>query len=249
MLGNKGNGSLGDCLWLTAVLRYIKDVKILLNDDNQLRWVGKIFDNLCEVDYVNNPPERPDTKVNLNVEPYLSSHRSLKILKSLNINEKICVPLIKLTQEEMEWAQNFYKDYKNPIVIINDNSGTWDKTNYRAHYVRPPSEIIQKFVDNLIESGFTPIQFGRIEENRFTPLNNTIHIRGLDVRKLAASYNFIGKYIGGDTGDYHLMLAVGGQAKVLIPKENKSLGYDYNDLLYKKENFENSHSRVEYIQF
>lgn len=249
VLGNKGNGSLGDCLWLTSVLRYIKDVKILLNDDDQLRWVGRIFENLCEVDYVNDPPARPDTKVDLNVEPYLSSHRSLKILKSLGIDEKVCIPILKLTKEEKEWAQNFYKEYKNPIVVVNDNSGNWDKTNYRAHYVKPPTDVMQKIVYDLIESGFTPIQFGRSEENKFTPLDKTIHVRGLNVRELAASYNFINKYIGGDTGDYHLMLAVGGYAKVLIPKENKSFGYDYNDLLYKKENFENSQSRVEYLQF
>jgi len=249
MLGNKGNGSLGDCLWLTAVLRYVKDVKILLNDDDQLRWVGRIFENTCDVDFVNDPPERPDTKVNLCVEPYLSSHRSLKILRSLGINEKVCVPFINLTQKEIEWAENFYKNYKNPIVIVNDNSGTWDKTNHRAHYVRPPVEIMQQFVNNLIKLNFTPIQFGRIEENKFTPLNNAIHIRGLNVRELSASYNYIGKYFGGDTGDYHLMLAVGGEATVLIPKESKSWGYDYNDLLYKKENFENGISRVKYIQF
>lgn len=249
ILGNKGNGSLGDVLWMTAVLRYVKDVRIVLHNDEQSKWVGQIFQNLCEVEYSDNPPERPDNLVDITRRPYLYSHRSRKILLSLGIQEEISAPFVKLNFNEINWAYEFLKNYKNPIVVVNENSGCWDKTNLRAHYVRPPIPLMQRMTNKLIEDDFTPLQFGRKEDEKFTPLTGAIPIRGLSLRQIAACYYLIKQYIGGDTGDYHLMLAVGGLATVFIPNENIGLGYIYNDLLYKPENFENSKSRVDYLNF
>ena len=249
ILGNRGNGSLGDILWMSGVLRYVKDVKIILHNDEQCKYVGELFKNLCEVEYSNNPPDRPDNITDTTKEPYLSSHRSRKILLSLGIEDKVSVPLIKLDSEEINWAHNFLKDYQNPIVVANDNSGCWDKSNFRAHYVRPPIDLMQKTTNKLIEDGFTPLQFGRKEDERFTPLTGAIPIRGLSLREVAACYCVIKQYIGGDTGDYHLMISVGGIATVFVPNESLSFGYIYDDLLYKSENFENSISRVKYINF
>jgi hypothetical protein len=249
IIGNKGNGSLGDILWMTSICRYVENVKLLLHNDEQSKWVGKIFNNLCEVDYVDEPPDRPDNIIDTNKEPYLSSHRSRKILLSIGIENTVSVPLIKLTFDEIDWARNFLKDYSNPIVVINDNSGTWDKNNIRSLYVRPPINVMQNIIDKLINDKYTPLQFGRIEDDKFTKLSKAVPIRGLSLRETAACYYIINKYIGGDTGDYHLMLSVGGNANVLIPNESINLGYIYNDLLYKPENFENSVNRVKYINY
>jgi hypothetical protein len=249
ILGSKGNASLGDILWMTAVIRYIKNVKILLHNDSRSRWAGKVFDNLCDVEYVDNPPPRPDNLIDANIEPFASSHRSRKILLSLGIKDQISVPKIKLLPDEINWAKEFLKQYKNPIVIINDNSGSGDKNNFSAFYRKPPSEIIESFVEQLIQKNYTPLQFGRSEEDKFTLAKKCIPIRGLSLRETAACYSIIGQYLGGDTGDYHLMLSVGGKATVLIPEQSFNMGYIYNDLLYKKENFENQISRVEYIKF
>lgn len=249
ILGNKGNGSLGDVLWMTAVLRYIKDIKIILHNDEQSKWVGEIFENLCRVEYSDNPPERPDNIIDTSKEPYSYSHRSRKILLSLGIQETISVPFINLSFNEINWAYEFLKNYKNPIALVNDNSGCYDKSNLRAHYVRPPIALMQKMTDKLIEDGFTPLQFGRKENDKFTPLRGAVPIRGLTLRQLAACYYLIKQYIGGDTGDYHLMIAAGGTATVFIPNESIKLGYIYNDLLYKPENFEDAKSRAYYLNF
>jgi len=249
ILGNRGNASLGDILWMTAPARYINNIKISLHADDRSRWVGKAFENICEVEYIDNPPIRPDNLADVTKEPYLSVHRSRKILLSLGITNEVSVPFVKLTKDEIDWAVSFLKDYKNPIVIINDNAGTGDKTNYSGNYRRPPTEITQYFANKLIENNMTPLQFGRTEDEKFTKLSNCIPIRGLSLRETAACYSVIGEYLGGDTGDYHLMLAAGGKATVLIPEENLNLGYNYNDLIYKPENFENSISRVRYINF
>ena len=45
------------------------------------------------------------------------------------------------------------------------------------------------------------------------------------------------------------MIATGGKANVFIPKESYNLGYIYNDLLYKTENFLNQDPLVKYIKF
>lgn len=248
IIGNYGNGSLGDCLYITSAFRYI-DGKVILHNDEQSKQVGLIFNNICEVEYSDNPPERPDNIIKDFPSNFFEVHRSRKILLSLGIQNSISVPFIKLTKEEVEWAKQFLNKYKNPIVIVNDNSGNWDKTNIRANYVRPPIKLIEEICNNFISNNYTPLQFGRKEDNKFTPLNNSIQIRGLSIREIAACYSIIKKYIGGDTGDYHLMLAAGGFANVLIPDESKDLGYIYNDLLYKPENFENNVSRVNYINY
>lgn len=247
-IGSRGNSSLGDCLYLTSVFRYIAG-KVILHKDEQSRQVGLVFNNICEVEYDDLPPERPDNLIKNVPDVFYQVHRTRKILLSLGIKEEISCPFVKISKEENEWALEFIKDYKNPVVIVNDNSGNWDKNNTRANYVRPPSYIMQLVCDKLIESGYTPLQFGRKEEERFTSLTGAIPIRGLSIRQLAACYSMIKKYFGGDTGDYHLMIATGGQANVFIPNETTSLGYIYNDLLYKPENFENKTPLVKYIKF
>jgi hypothetical protein len=241
-LGNFGNGGLGDCLYLTSVFRY-KRGKIILHNDEQSKQVSRVFDYIAEVEFSNNPPERPDKDCKLPV------HRAEKILKSMGIESRICVPYVVLTKEEKEWSKNFLKDYNNPIIIVNDNSGTWDSTNTRAHYVRPPVALMQEMCNFLYKNGYTPLQFGRKEINRFTPLKNAIHIRGLDIRELAACYHSISKIVSGDTGDYHLMLGVGGKASVFHPPHSEQMGYLFEDLHYKPENFENGVSRVDYIDY
>lgn len=247
-IGSRGNSSLGDCLYLTSVFRY-KTGKVILHNDEQSKQVGSIFHGICDVEHNDLPPERPDNIIKDIPNEFYSVHRTRKILLSLGINEKISSPFVKISKEELDWAIDFLKDYKNPIVIVNDNSGSCDKTNTRANYVRPPVDIMQSICNKIIKEGFTPLQFGRKENERFTPLIGAMPIRGLSIRKLAACYSIVKKYIGGDTGDYHLMIATGGKANVFIPNETFNLGYIYNDLLYKKENFLNQDTLVKYIKF
>jgi len=247
-IGSRGNSSLGDCLYLTSVFRY-ETGKVILHNDEQSKQVGLVFDNICDVEYNDFPPERPDNLIKDISHKLNLDHRTRKILLSLGINEKVSCPFVRISKEETDWAIEFLKDYKKPIVIINDNSGSWDKNNIRAHYVRPPTDMMQLICDKIIEGGFSPLQFGRKENERFTPLIGAKSIRGLSIRQLAACYSVIKKYIGGDTGDYHLMIATGGKANVFIPKESYNLGYIYNDLLYKTENFLNQDPLVKYIKF
>jgi len=243
-IGNKGNGSAGDCSWITAAFRYF-DGKVILHDNEQCRKMGKIFDNICEVEYSENPPERPDKKFEKLNGYHLDCHTSRKILLGLGINNPISVPLLKVTKEETEWAKDFLKEYNNPVAIVNDNAGSNDPNNVSANYRRTPVKILQNIVDS--QKDITFLQFGI--SNKFTPLNNCIHLVDLSIRQLISCYSVIRQYIGNETGDYHLMLGVGGQCLTFIPKENHVMGYNYSDLLYRPENFENGISRVKYQVF
>lgn len=242
-IGNKGNGGWGDCLFISAVFRHRRG-KVILHNDLQSREVATVFNGIAEVEFSDNPPERPDKDCKLPI------HRAEKILRSVGIYSRICAPYVKLTKDEIDWAKEFLKDFKDPVLVVNNNSGDFDPNNTRAHYVRPPVKVMQKIINNIIFEGRTPLQFGLKDPAKFTKLDNAVHIQGLNIRQSLACCKVIGVYVGGDTGWEHAMLSVGGYCTTLIPNESKELGYIYSDLLYKKENFpEDSKAFAGYINY
>ncbi len=80
------------------------------------------------------------------------------------------------------------------------------------------------------------------------PIDGIMQVRGLSVRQLAAVYHIIGKLISPDTGDYHLMLAVGGKAVCLAPAHSDQFGYRHWDLHYDALCWGEERPRVRYIQ-
>lgn len=246
ILGLNGSGSLGDALWLTPIMKARKDIIVQMHPDQQSRDVSVVYNGLAQVEFTDNPAEK---LYHINNE---QTHYAQKALNQLGITEVNCLPEILLTKEEIEWGREFLKQYedKKLLIILNDNSGHKDPTNIRARYVQPRASLMQQLVNNYIEKeGYTILQFGRKEDDRFTPLDNTIKIRGLNIRQLAACYALIGQIISSDTGDYHLMLSVGGKALVLVPPESKELGYVYKELHYTPELFKGETVRARYIDY
>jgi len=243
---SQSGGNLGDALWLTPLARYIPDLVVQLrSSDKRSRAVAPIFDGLCKVEFIDNPKDPNKSKLDV--------HVSRKILYAYGIVGRNSIPKINVTMDEMLWAQQYLSEYKNPIAFINGNSGTNDLLNYRAQYVCPPSQYIQEIANFYNQNGKTILQFGPdpkyYDRDPFIALENAIPIRGLSVRKLAACYAVIGKMIGGDTGDYHLMVAVGGETITLVPNESYQLGYVYSDLLYgyAADDWEGQTPRVHYL--
>ena len=237
------HGSLGDNLWITPLFKNGRKGKVIATDIPTIRSLMPLFDGLAEIEFVAAAPDvskSPD-----------QTHEAQRILNYYGISDVNCIPQIKLTPEEVEWARDFLSPYENPIVVIADNSGSSDPNNYRARYVvRPPVENIQYLCDSLrhkhslLQFGLKP-DFYRLGYSNFTKLDGTIEIRGLPIRKLAACYHVCGKYIGGDTGDYHLMLAVGGKAVVSVPPANEY--YNTKSLLYHDSLWKGELTRVRYF--
>ena len=222
-------GNLGDFLWLTPLARYVPDLTIQMREgDKRAQSVSPIFDGLCDVEFVENPS--PTKKTNDKI------HVTQKILNAYGVFGRNSIPKICLKEEEIKNAKKILSNYKNPIAIINNNSGTNDPLNSRAKYVCPPHKNMQEICNHFIKNGRSVVQFGPTadyyDRDTFVPLDGAFIIRGLSVRELAACYHLIGQMISGDTGDYHLMLAVGGECITLIPHESLYFGYIYSDLLY-----------------
>jgi hypothetical protein len=239
--------NLGDTLWVTPLTRYIDDVVVqMLGHDARSRSTAQILDNLCEVEWVKSTGETPKT--------YGQIHVTQRILQAYGHGGKPSIPRVVLMSEEIIWALKFLREQGvNPVhavAITNHNSGSGDPTNARAHYVRPPRDVIQTLARFWKAAGYSVVQFGPAptfhDRDPFDPLEGTIQIRGLSVRQLAACYHVIGKWIGGDTGDVHLMLAVGGKAAMLHPPHSEAWGYLHWDLLYDKVCWGEERPRVHY---
>lgn len=250
MIVNSKQSNLGDNLFITPLLNALKNPVVRLHNDQNCQKIAPLFKYLAEVEFVdeNHSFEVSKTKNGKHyTEQILEAHLG-------NCYKKICpIPKIKLSDDELNWGKLFISKYKNPIIFINDNSGSWDPGNYRAHYVRPGVEQINSAAQFFLSNGYDILQFGLNEDHwqdtpvSFTPIPNAEIIRGLDVRQLASCYAAIGKMVGGDTGDYHLMLAVGGKTATIIPKESLPYGYIYSDLLYRQDMWRDNNYRVSYF--
>jgi hypothetical protein len=239
-------GNLGDALWMTPLCK--KGRRVTINMLN-----SKFSERLIPIFYNFNVSFIFFEKIIPSLEDNKNEHIAKQYLDKYKINDVSCIPSIMVSDEEMLWAKDFLSKYKNPLVIVADNAGSSDPQNLAAINRKPPIEIISKLTD-LYSKKYTLLQFGlssnfyRNGYSNFTQLNNTIPILDLPLSKLAACYKVIGRYIGGDTGDYHLMLSVGGKANVLIPDHNIYY-YNYNTLLYFDDLWLDEIPRVKYVNF
>lgn len=241
--------NLGDTLWVTPLARYLPPGEMIvqmLGHDARSRATAPILEGLCPVEWVEKTTETPKF-------PF-RGHVTQRILAAYGFRDKPSIPRVLLKIEEMVWAYDYLRELgcgPDTVAFTNHNSGSGDPTNYRAHYVRPPSEVIKTLARFWGGGKGKVIQFGPAptfhDKDPFDPIPNAIQVRGLSVRQLAACYHVIGKLISGDSGDYHLMLAVGGKAVCLVPPHDEQVGYCYWDLHYDSVCWGDEKSRVKYV--
>jgi len=236
--------NLGDALWLTPLARYSPSLTIRMRaGDKRAVATAPIFNEIASVEFIESPSATP---ISNTVE-----HVTQRLLREHGFSGKPSIPNVKLSYPEMIWGRDFTKNWINPVVIVNENTGTSTPDNVRAHYVRGNPANMQEICNWLKSNGYTPIQFGPAADfydvDIFQPLNGAVHVRGLSVRDLAAAFWSIGGIISSDTGLYHLMLAVGGNAFVLVPDHSDQLGYQNWNLHYDKVCWGAEPSRVWYV--
>lgn len=242
--------NLGDTLWVTPLTRYIPDLTVqMLAHDARSRATAPILEGLpCAVEWVERTTETPKAPIR--------AHVTQQILAAYGHGGKPSIPRVVLKAAEIEWAIEYLasqgvKDLRRAVAVTAHNSGSGDPTNHRAHYVRPPAAVMQALVGFWRQGGRnTVVQFGPAptyhDKDPFEALPGAVVIRGLSVRQLAACYHVIGRFIGGDSGDYHLMLAVGGKAACLVPPHSDPMGYRHWDLLYDQACWGDERPRVMY---
>lgn len=199
MILSSSTTGMGDILVLTAVAKYFPKCTVQLQ--TKASKFSRFFQGISErVIITDNITPIPDIG---------RGHYALKKLRYFGLEDKCYLPYVKYSKEELNLGLNLIKNYKNPIAFVANSSLEW------KHEREPSKQYLQNIVDNLCNKGHTVLQFG-ISKN-FTKLNNTVSIVDSDIETLICYYAAIKKYVGVDTGDTHLMLAVGGECDVYIP--------------------------------
>lgn len=222
-------GSLGDWLSLTPLLNAKKDCKVIALDSPHTREFATLYEGLAPVEFVSPPiPNTQETNEELCF--------SQRILNSYGITGVSPIPIIKVRAEEIEWATNFLKDYPNPIVFANSVGGAdMNKPdNHVCNYRKMPNNVALELIEEMSKNGRTLIKFGTKKKqpiyNNYEVFDKVVNIPDLSLRQVAACYHVIGEYLGTDTGDHHLMLAVGGNCITLVPPS--SWNYSHARHLY-----------------
>ena len=232
--------TLGDTLWFTPLALHQKNLVVQMPKEKKAEMTSRVFDGLCPVEFVDNPiPTKKSGS---------KTHMANQILEAYGFFGKNYVPKIAFTKAEIDRAKDFAAQFKKPIVFCNQNSGCHDPMNASAHYIRPSPNLINILSLCLQELGHTILQFEPKPDLFGKPfpiarLYGAIQIQGLDVRDLGAVYKIIGRYVGGDTGDHHLMIASGGKCLTLVPPNSAERGYLYTDVLYRRDSFAGEENR------
>lgn len=241
-------GNLGDILWTTPLARYVPNLTVWLRaGDAKAEATGAILDGTCARILQTNPPETPKAPIR--------AHVTQQILTHYGHGGKPSIPRVILTSEEVNWALRWVADNNlnvaRTVAMVTHTSGWRDPSNYRAHYVRGQSDPYRSIASFWRGAGYRVVQFGPATDYYSTdivePLDGALLVRGLSVRELAAVYHVIGKLISCDTGDQHLMLAVGGKVAMLTPPPSNQMGYRHWDLHYDAICWGDERPRIRYI--
>jgi hypothetical protein len=227
------SSNLGDNLSLTPLMHQTQ-CRVHLFDDASVKSVAPIFDGLAEVVFDNKGPiASPESNVR--------GPHSKKTLVYFGYPNASAIPKINLTEKEISWARKYLEDMQitNGCIV----KASTQQINYRT----PPDGLMQMIVDSnpsfqFLTSGLST----KHPKNNFSniPLKNVMTMWDYPIRSLAAIYSIIGRYVGPDTGDYHLMLAVGGKATVLVPES--AWHYSHENFHYNEECWIDEEPRVSY---
>jgi hypothetical protein len=213
---------LGDVLTYTAICRHLQDSLIYLKNEKY----KFLFNNLCK-----------EIIVGINNDYILNGigvgHYTKQKLRLFNIETDDILPKIYINEEKVLLYKNILAKYDNPIIFVSNCSIAWKHLREFKD-----TNLVQKYLNKLSKE-HTILHFG--VSNNFTKFKNTIDYVDLPLEDIAVYYSIVKKYIGIDTGDYHLMLAVGGNAEVYVPNQT-------NDYMYENWHYPNK-NRVIYKNF
>lgn len=244
-------GTLGDSLWLTPLLRAFPGSTLRLFNTPACHNVATLYEGLVkQVRFVKRRPGVPPTTDD-------ATHVSQRMLNAVGKPEASIIPTIVLREDEIAWARQFlapYGDARRLIVFHTHNSGWADPGNDFARHVKPPKGVMQVLADSYRrDGGYKVLQFCNLPGHmrpgydNFDPLHDAHYIRGLTLRQTAACYHVVGKMVTGDTGDPYLMLAAGGRVVMLLCAERG--GYKHHHVVYTNELWKGEKPRTRYRTF
>lgn len=188
---------MGDTLLLTSICKHIPNTIVELFP--QAEKFKIFFENICDkVIITENAFVTPD------IPP---GHFAQQKLRFYGLNNVCYLPFIYPQKKYIEQGKKFIEKYENPIVFV---------ANCAKHNsIRDPHKnYFQPILDKLSEN-HTILQFGL--SSNFSEYKKTIPILDCSIEDLISYYISIKKFIGVDTGDTHLMIAVGGSCDIYVP--------------------------------
>ena len=214
---------IGDLLTYTPIFKHYKNCLVKMIDNEKGRVGAPLFNGLCSVVF----EKHVGDNINGNV-PY-QTHTAARRLIQLGLHNISPIPEIIITSEELLNGQKILIDNginisKPMLSIVADANGSHSLENTFGK-VRMMNFDRWELLLNFLSKKYQLIQFGL--SNKVTKLPYVKQILDLNIRELASCYGIIKKYLGIDTGDYHLMLATGGKSVVFSPKNGEGGQHPY----------------------
>lgn len=214
---------LGDMLTITPVIRQLGPTKCKLQLPHAMAHMAGLFNGLCPVELVEDFPVWPGNGQR--------EHQAVYKLRLMGLDVRDYLPSIKLTKDEIVFGQqeHSHKWIKagDPLAFCPTGSAKW------AHEKSRSISYWEKFFKGEKR---TILQFGRHD---YPLLKGAIRMPFYNLRELASVYSAIGQLVSIDTGDLHLMLAVGGKCFVCVPDESRN--YSYSEWQYQNERITYAH--------
>jgi hypothetical protein len=220
IMGSQGGG-LGDNLQITPIFKYFKNSKMQIINSDYGKEIGQgVYDGLTDIEYHENPIKQEKSfeiygDPNLN---YPLRNGALNYLTIFGIEKFVSpIPIVTLNEIELNIAQENLKKYNNPIAIVTYGNGFGKSDTNQKYpiYRLLDSNKWQILIDELSKK-YTVLHFCKDES--LLKFNNCIEINNISIYQLKHYFAIIKKYIGIDTGSYHLMIAAGGFSHVLAPR-------------------------------
>lgn len=189
--------AMGDTLMLTPVAKALGNKAVVCLPEKCKRFAF-FFRGFCDVRITENYP----------LIPFGRELLSKQALRYFNFGHLDPLPRINLDEDTKKKAKPLVNGFPNPIAFVPTCSKNW------AHIRQRPAFFWKPVVEEL-HKRYEVLQFG-FQDYPLVP--GAIRMPFVDLETLAGVYSLIGNYVGTDTGDYHLMLAVGGRAVVAEPE-------------------------------
>jgi hypothetical protein len=190
---------LQDLLALTPICTEFPGTVIRLSAAAQA--LAGVFDHLARVEYVDRPMESP--------EPAGTGSIAHAKLRALGREQAACIPRMAFTRQEIDQARQWLGGRAKPVVLVSDTASRWNDV------AQLDDPAWQQIIEQLRQSGFTPLHLPFAGGGR--QLQGVTVIPPMGLRQLAACFSAIGRFVGVDGGEMHLMLAAGGRAIALAP--------------------------------
>lgn len=192
-----GAHGLGDTLTITPLAGALGKKAVMLMPPHMAR-LKFLFRDLCPVQITDNYPEFPWKA---------TGHAAKQKLEMFGLLATSPIPKIHVSFESIRRAKALLRAYPSPLAFCPTCSHAWEHVRQR-----PP--VFWKPIVPHLAKRFTVLQFGRKE---YPDVPGCVRAPFVDLETLAAVYYLIGNYVGVNTGDHHLMIAVGGRAVVAEP--------------------------------